>query len=216
MQCPQCHGDYEPIDLKTITGSIVDSRRCTQCGGFWFARPLTEPFAPESIAQYDRPVPNYSLRNLDLTCPNDESLMTQVDNDSAIAGVKSWTCPDCDGVFFPKGQLAMYSKWEQDQVSTGAIPGNFSRVQAAGSVSLMAILAISIFGSIGRVGTYQAASNSTLPTSGPNVFTLILLAVTYLAGTVLAVLGRRLVLIIIGWSVIVICLVGFAVIIFGP
>lgn len=216
MQCPQCHGDYEPIDLKSISGSIINAKRCTQCGGFWFPRPLTEPFMSDLVAQYDRPVPNYSLRNLDLTCPNDGSLMSQADNDSAIAGVKSWTCPDCDGVFFPKGQLAMYSKWEQDQVSTGGIPGSFGRVQAAGSVALMAILVVSIFGSISKVGTYAAASNSTLPTSGPNVFTLILLALTYLAGTVLAVLGRRLTLIIIGWSVIVICLIGFAVIIFGP
>ena len=216
MQCPQCQGDYEPIDLKTITGSIVSSRRCTQCGGFWFSKPLTEPFMSDSVAQYDRPVPNYSLRNLDLTCPNDGSLMAQSEDESSVYGVKSWACPDCDGIFFPKGQLAMYSKWEQDQVSSGPIPGNFSRVQAVGSVSLMAILTISIIGSIGKVGTYAAASNSTLPTSGPNVFTLILLAVTYLAGTVLAVLGRRMVLIIIGWSVIVICLIGFAVIIFGP
>jgi hypothetical protein len=63
---------------------------------------------------------------------------------------------------------------------------------------------------------YQAASTQTLPSTGPNVLTLLLLAVTYLAGTILAVLGRKLPVILLGWGVIAICLVGFSVIIFGP
>jgi hypothetical protein len=216
MQCPQCHGDYEPLDLHSISGALVKVKRCNQCGGFWFPKPIKEHFQAESVAQYDRPVPNYSLRNLDLICPNDQTVMSQIEDDGGPSGAKRWSCPDCDGTFFPKGQLALFSQ-EDLRVAGSSGKIGLGRAQAAGAVSLSVLLVIAILGAVGKVNpTYLAADNNPLPTSGPNVFTLILLALTYLAGTVLAVLGRRLVLIMIGWGVIIVCLVGFAVIIFGP
>jgi len=216
MQCPQCHGEFEPIEIRSSGNALVNVRRCTQCSGFWFPKPMNEPLQYEAVTKYDKPVPNYSLRNMDLICPNDKTLLTQAEDEAAFNGIKYWSCPDCDGTFFPKGQLASYSQWEQKRAGEKTNKGGLAKSQAAGAVSLMFVLVVMVMGSLGNSTAFNAAEVQTLPTAGPNVFTLILLALTYLAGTVLAVLGRKLVLIIIGWGVIITCLIGFAVIIFGP
>ncbi len=216
MKCPLCEGEFETVELRTVGARTVDAKHCTQCGGFWLERSLEEPLMPEWVAQYDTPQPNYSLKASDLFCPIDDSRLEQVDGNIDSAGSRYWQCNDCRGQFYPKGQLALLTNHQaKTNPRVPALATN--RGRAAMGISLVAVLFVGVMASFNRFN-YQlnAASNSPLPTTGPNVYTLILLALAYIAGTVLAVLGRKLPLIITGWAVIAVCMLGFAVVIFGP
>ncbi|MEX0594636.1 MAG: hypothetical protein WD157_00865 [Patescibacteria group bacterium] len=216
MKCPLCNGDYDQVDLLTTGGSLVEAKKCIQCGGFWFPKPFTSQLDPKSVAQHDTPSPNYSAKSYDLMCALDGTLLAPAEHDVSPHSGQYWTCPDCDGMFFPRGQLALHQQWlsSQQTAVTAQSPG-FGRAKATTAVLSMFVLSAAILASVSKVDL-QAAQVQALPNSGPNVLTLMLLAVTYIAGTVLAVLGRRLPIIFMGWGVIIICLFGFSVIIFGP
>lgn len=213
MKCPQCSGDFETINLRTISGGLLSTRRCVQCGGFWFAREIGEQFIKDSVEAVDVPILNYSLRNLDLICPNDKTLLAQMD-DAIAEKVNYWSCEDCGGMFFPRGQLALYVA-HREKLYGSEKPGNIGRAQAAGAISLVFLLIVIVGGSLNKI-QYTATADQVLPTSGPNLMTLVILALAYLAGTVLAILSRRVSLLLVGWSVILLSLFGFALIIFGP
>lgn len=217
MKCPYCGGEFEAIDLRTTDGGVSNVNHCTQCGGFWFESEPTATFLPESVGQYDTAQPNYSLKTFNMMCPIDQTILEEQDNHTPSNG-RSWHCNDCRGVFYPRGQLALMSH-RQTKAGDSAppTPGLAGRTQAAVSLSLLGVLAIGVLAVFSRSNlTLSAASATPLPTSGPNILTLVLLALTYLAGTILAVLGRRLPIIIMGWGVILVCLFGFSVLIFGP
>ncbi|MBI4948341.1 zf-TFIIB domain-containing protein [Candidatus Berkelbacteria bacterium] len=217
MKCPLCEGEFDPIELRTVFAGIVNAKQCVQCGGFWLEKELTEPLDQKSINQYESPKPDFSVKAFDLHCPLDGTLLSQSNYDEQVSGAKNWQCNDCGGQFYQKGQLAL--KTAATHKSTGHLISKKlnSRTQVASGVSLMAILIVSVMASLNSFGLeYSAASNSPLPTSGPNVLTLVLLAVAYLAGTVLAVLGRKMPIIVMGWSVIAVCVFGFGIVIFGP
>lgn len=217
MKCPLCDGDQEPIELRSISGRIVNSKHCLQCGGFWFPRPMSERLEPQSVAVYDVQQPNYSLKSDDLMCPIDRTLLERTEDLELPNGAKLWHCPDCEGAFYPRGQLALMTAWLAAHDGTKHPDGLRARARGAVGVSLSIVLIVLTFATVQHTSlTFQAADGSPLPTSGPNVLTLILLAMAYLAGTVLAVLGRRLAMIMLGWGVISICLFGFAIVIFGP
>lgn len=212
MNCPMCEGGFESVSIRSVGGTTRQVRRCAQCSGFWFDARGDEGLDPAAVADLDVPQPNYSLRHLTLTCPTDETLLEQSDHEAGPTGFKVWTCPDCHGVFYPRGQLALFYKWANTQgMPTLVAP----RSQAALAVMLTVLGGILTFASVNTQG-FQAAVAEPLPTGGPNILTLVLIALAYISGTVLAVLGRRLPIILMGWSVITICLFGFFVIIFGP
>ena len=215
MKCPLCNGDYEKIHIKAVDGSSVEAMKCLHCSGIWFSRPLKGNLDQDSIADHDSPAPNYSTKSSDFTCPADGTLLQAAEHDVSPHSGQYWSCPDCDGMFFPRGQLALHQRWLRDQQGTDAHRSTFSRARASTAVLSVFILVVAILAALSRVDL-QAAQTQALPNTGPNVLTLIMLAVTYLAGTILAVLGRRLPIIFTGWAVIVICLFGFSVIIFGP
>lgn len=213
MRCPQCGGDFDIANLQGVDGNVVPSKRCSQCKGFWFER-FPPTLMTKSVEQFDVPQPNYSLKNLDLICPNDGTLLQTADHDDLPNGGKYWTCGDCEGTFFPRGQLALITSWKITQTVDLQTAGLPVRTQAALATFLLAFGSVlTIMGTIKT--SYNAAENTVLPTAGPNIFALILIALTYLAGTILAVLGRKLPIIITGWAVIVVCLLGFSVIIFS-
>lgn len=218
MKCPYCGGEFEAVDLRTVGGGVSNVNHCTQCGGFWFDKLPDESFSPESVAQYDSPQPNYTLKAFNMSCPNDKTILEESNRTDGPAGSRWWFCNDCRGVFYPKGQLALMTQFHnRPGVAAPAKAGMGARTQAAVAISLVFGLVVLTLGTLSRSNlSLQAAGTQPLPTAGPNIITLVLLALTYLAGTVLAVLGRRLPMIIMGWSVIVICLVGFSVLIFGP
>jgi Zn-finger nucleic acid-binding protein len=213
MRCPQCGGDFDVANLQAVDGSVVPSKRCSQCKGFWFER-FPPALLTKSVAQFDTPQPNYSLKNLDLICPNDSTLLQAVDHDDLPNGGKYWTCGDCEGTFFPCGQLALISNWQAEQTTDLHTAGLPLRTQASLATFLVALGGILTVVSSLKT-SYNAADTAILPTAGPNIFALVLIALTYLAGTILAVLGRKLAIIITGWAVIVLCLFGFSVIIFS-
>lgn len=217
MKCPLCEGEFDPIELRTVFAGIINAKQCVQCGGFWLEKELSEPLDEKSINQYESPKPDFSVKAFDLHCPLDGTLLAQSNYDTQVSGGKNWHCSDCGGQFYQKGQLALRTK--ATHKSTGHIISKklSSRTQVASGVSLMAVLMVLGMATINRSGIdFNAASNSPLPTSGPNVITLILLAIAYLAGTILAVLGRKMPTIVMGWSVIAICVFGFGIVIFGP
>lgn len=212
MNCPMCEGNFESVSIRAAGGGTHQGRRCAQCSGFWFDAAADEGLLPEAVADIDIPQPNYSLRHMSLACPVDETLLEQSEHEAGPTGLKVWTCPDCHGTFYPRGQLALFYKWAAMQgLPTLVAP----RARAALAVMLTVLGGILTFASVNTQG-FQAAVAEPLPTSGPNILTLILIALAYISGTVLAVLGRRLPIILMGWSVITICLFGFFVIIFGP
>lgn len=215
MKCPYCGGEFEAVNLLTQTASSVVGYHCTQCGGFWFERLPAESFEPSSLARYDSPQQNYNLKAFNLACPIDGTMLSE--DDSNQADGRRWLCPDCRGVFYPKGQLALSAEAMSAQAPNHSGGTLGSRAQVATALSLVGGLAVLVLGTLNKTtASLSAAGTSPLPTSGPNILTLVLLAVTYLAGTVLAVLGRRLPIIIMGWGVIAVCLFGFSVLIFGP
>ena len=214
MRCPLCNGDYNKIQLRTKERVAVEAKQCDQCSGIWFSRPLNAVLEPETIAKYDTPSPNYSTKSFDLTCSLDGTLLVSAEHDVSPHSGQYWTCPDCDGMFFPKGQLALHQQWLASQQKALHQPA-FSRVKITMGTMFIFVLTIAVFASLSKVDL-QAAQLQALPNTGPNILALVLLAGTYIAGTVLAVLGRRLPVIFMGWSVIVICLFGFSIIIFGP
>lgn len=217
MKCSYCGGEFEAVDLRSQSGASQTAYHCTQCGGFWFERPATETLDSESLSRYDTPQFNYSLKAFNMVCPVDGTILEE-DDARGPAGGRSWSCPDCRGVFYPKGQLALFTDWQTKRTWVHKpSSGLNSRAQVAVSLSLLGVLAVSVLGTISKANlSLSAAGTTPLPTSGPNILTLVLLALTYLAGTVLAVLGRRLPIIILGWAVIIVCLFGFSVLIFGP
>lgn len=214
MKCPQCSGDWESVLFQGTDGSAVPAKRCNQCSGFWFERPPLAEIAPSSVVNFDTPQPNYSLKNLDLLCPLDKTPLDAADFDQLPNGARYWSCPDCEGRYYPKGQLALITATRPNAAGL-VITWVQTRTQAAVASLLVAVGGIAVVISSTKV-VYQAAENQTLPTGGPNIFALVMLALTYLAGTVLAVLGRKLPIIFMGWAVIVVCLLGFSIIIFGP
>lgn len=213
MKCPMCGGDFDGVTLKSDNNVAIFSKRCNQCNGFWFDRNPEQNISEKSVLGFDSAAPNYSLKTFDLVCPNDESLLQAVENEDLPAGSQYWRCPDCDGSFYPKGQLALITSFRaKDQTNTPVT----SRSQAALTAILLIGGAVVANAAFRQGALYNAASDQVLPTAGPNALTLVLLALTYLAGTILAVLGRKLPIVLMGWGVISICLVGFFVVIFGP
>ncbi|MEK7535055.1 MAG: zf-TFIIB domain-containing protein [Patescibacteria group bacterium] len=217
MKCPMCGGDFDNVNLKTVGGSGTWAKHCNQCGGFWFEREPTEFLSLESIHKVDAPAPNYSLKQMDLVCSNDNSLLIGVEREDLPAGTQYWKCPDCEGTFYPKGQLALMVNHQHDvhgEHIAGLISAR-SRTTLAGVLVFIGIGAVIAVGQKTQIDL-NAAPDQVLPTNGPNILTLLLLGITYLAGTILAVLGRKVPIVLVGWCVIIICLVGFAIIIFGP
>ena len=217
LKCPMCGGDFENVNLKTVGGSGTWAKHCNQCGGFWFEREPTEFLSVNSIGKVDVPTPNYSLKNIDLVCANDNSLLVGVERDDLPAGTQYWRCPDCDGTFYPKGQLALVTHWQHD-VHGDQIAGLVSARSRATLAGVLVFVGTAMMMVVAQETdpNLSAASEQVLPTGGPNILTLLLLGITYLAGTILAVLGRKVPIVLVGWSVIIVCLVGFSVIIFGP
>ena len=212
-----CGGDFDTVNLKTVGGSGTLAKHCNQCGGFWFEREPTETLALAAIAKVDVPTPNYSVKNTDLICANDNSLLISVDRDDLPAGARYWKCPDCDGTFYPKGQLALITHWQHTAHPDHVAELTLNRSRTTLAVFLVVVGGVLVNGVVQKTGlTLSAATDQVLPTTGPNILTLVLLGVTYLAGTVLAVLGRRAAIVLVGWAVIIICLIGFSIIIFGP
>src|SRR5947209_1541663 len=114
MRCPSCQGDLETLTLLANGGEALESKRCTQCSGFWFEKGEEDKISAESVEQYDAPSPSYSLKTNDFICPDDGTLMSEMDGESGPAGLKYWRCPDCDGTFFPKGQLGLMANWRHE------------------------------------------------------------------------------------------------------
>jgi len=203
------------VDLRSIDGKKVYAKQCQSCAGFWFDHDLKEIIDENSINKVDVATPNYSLKHEELICPRDRSLLKSVDRSDLPAGIIYWKCQDCGGNFYPKGQLAMISKWQHQHMGE-----HISEVKSARTKAPVALLLLLLGGFVMNAAvkqaTLQASTDQVLPTSGPSILTLLLLGITYLAGTVLAVLGRKIPIVLIGWSVIIICLVAFSVIIFGP
>jgi len=214
MRCPQCGGDFDGISIQAVDGGLVPSKRCSQCKGFWFERYPAASLLPKSVAQYDSAQPNYSLKNWDMICPNDGTLLQATEHDDLPNGGRYWSCDDCEGTFFPRGQLALVVSWQAERSAEVHPSGLPLRTQASLAFFLIALGSILTVVSSFKA-TYSAAEVSVLPTTGPNIFALILIALTYLSGTILAVLGRKLPIILMGWAVIIICLFGFSVIIFS-
>lgn len=214
MKCPLCEGEFEPVSIRSLGGDVRRARRCGQCGGFWFDSNADEGLSATAVAELDQAQPNYSLQSLNLLCPSDQTLLEQSEHDAGPTGFKMWSCPDCRGTFYPRGQLALFNNWVAENGS-GATFGLYSRSQAALAAMLTVAGGILTVAAASSEG-FQAAAAEPLPTGGPNILTLVLIAAAYIAGTVLAVLGRRLPIMLMGWSVIAICLFGFFVIIFGP
>jgi Zn-finger nucleic acid-binding protein len=214
MHCPLCDGDLEPLKLQSNDGELRQSRRCNRCGGFWFEKDMDNDLSGESVGDYDTAQPNYSLQSSNLSCPTDQTLLDQSEADVQPTGLKIWSCPECSGTFYPRGQLALATDWQAEQSKERSL-GVYSRSRAALAVALV-VLGVSAASAV-FTGNYQAVTaTSTLPMASPNTLILVLLAVTYLAGTTLAVLGRKTSIILMGWAVIVVCLFSFAVIIFSP
>lgn len=217
MKCSYCGGDFEAVDLRTQNGGTITSYRCTQCGGFWFERAMGEVLEPEGLKRYETPQFNYNLKAFNMVCPVDGTILEEDDTRGPADG-RSWACPDCRGVFYPRGQLALFTNYQAKQTwAHKPSVGLIGRTQVAVALSLVGALFVLSLGTLSRTNFSLSAAGATpLPTSGPNILTLVLLALTYLAGTVLAVLGRKLPIIIMGWGVIIVCLFGFSVLIFGP
>ena len=154
MKCPMCGGDFDTATFKTLGGSAAQARHCMQCGGFWFERPLDEPLAPFSVSQYDAAAPNYSLKQIDLVCPNDQSLLSEVDDPDQPAGTQFWQCSDCDGCFYPRGQLAHVTNWQATtvEVKTPIV----SRSRSALAVLLMVFGAVVVNLTVQKLGTLEA------------------------------------------------------------
>lgn len=210
MSCPKCQGEFDTIEIQTTSGGERSAKRCNDCGGILINKP--RGLELDSVLKYESPRQLYTTNYDDLFCPNDEGNLEFEQESLRAGGAKYYRCTDCDTYFFPKGQLAEFTK--NDTVPEGS----FNRTKIGSAVALSTVLAVSILASVNKVGlSFEAAEvGSPLPTAGPNVFALTLLALTYLAGTILAVLGRRTAIIFMGWAVISICLFGFIVIIFGP
>ncbi len=217
MKCSYCGGDFEAIELRTQNGGTATSYHCTQCGGFWFERASGEQLDADALHRYDTPQFNYSLKAFNMVCPVDGTILEE-DDSRGPAGGRSWACPDCRGIFYPRGQLALFTDYQAKHIWVHKpTAGLVGRTQAAVALSLVGGLLVLTLGTLSRTNVSLSAAGATpLPTSGPSILTLVLLALTYLAGTVLAVLGRRLPIIIMGWGVIIVCLFGFSVLIFGP
>jgi len=158
------------------------------------------------------------LREKDYICPLDGELMEQWFSDEDDIRVRYWTCDKCRDSFFPSGELLAFAKRREKDQSLIAYRTNLSRrAQLTTAFSLLIVGAAFFVASLrANEAVLLAESSNPLPNTGPNLPTLILLAVTYLAGTILAVLGRKLSVVLMGWGVIAVCLVGFVVVIFGP
>lgn len=214
MKCPVCGGEFDGVTFRSRSGSSIYAKRCNQCSGFWFEREPASDLELSSVLEQDSASANYSMKNTDLVCPQDQSLLEEVDSSELPAGSRYWRCNDCDGSFYPKGQLATLSEWRAKNsahVSGGPLKPNV----AISSVLVVALVGL-VGASAGKISGFSAATDQVLPTLGPSLGTLILLAVTYVAGTILAILGRKVAVVAMGWGVISICLVGFFVVIFGP
>lgn len=200
----------EPVSLRDSAGDPVEARRCTQCGGFWFEQEQDEDLSTESVLDYDTATPNYSMKTYNLVCPSDQTLLNQSERDAIPTGLNIWSCPDCSGTFYPKGQLALATNWRNEQAKQRGL-AIYSRSRMAVAIILLVI------GGFFVAFTSQSylAAGQTLPTEGPDILMLVLIAVSYLAGTVLAVLGRKLPIIFLGWGVIIFCIFGFSVLIFA-
>lgn len=210
MNCPQCRGEFENIEIDTARGGTTKAKRCSQCAGFLVDQPKS--FEPESVLKYESPQTTYSFAGDSFECPIDQGRLEYQQDGVSANSAKYYYCESCGVYFFPKGQLSTFvSKIEAPIV--GSI-----RTKIGSAVGLCLVLAISVLATINKVSySFQAAeATSPLPTTGPNLFTLLLIALTYLAGTILAVLGKKMPVIIMGWAVIAICLFGFSLLIFGP
>jgi len=218
MKCPYCEGDLITIQLENNDGEFEEELRCSSCGGFWVKSMPDDGFAPDSIEKIDRPMPNYSLNVRNLMCPMDGTLLVASEFDAYPTGAKYWRCDDCSGNFYPKGQLALISEHQAKASKPAGIMG-MSKAQATSAVMLLIVGSIAFIGSMqaGDGLTFRAAEiTTTLTNPAPNFITLMLLGLTYLLGTMTAVLGRRRQMIYLGWAVIIVCLTGFSLIIFSP
>jgi|GEM_PF-1410155 len=217
MKCPMCGGDFTSVVLKTSSAESVLARQCGQCAGIWLEREPSEPLSGESVREFDTAAANYSLAHHDLVCPLDNSLLSEVDSDDLPAGIRYWHCTDCSGSFYPKGQLAAISKHQNHstahQVAAGRTQVTIASVLVVG---LIVLVNASWRQMEGDLLTLEASTDQVLPGGSLSFLTLILLVACYLAGTALAVMGRRTSLVAMGWGVIAICLAGFFVVVLGP
>jgi len=214
MHCPQCDGELDPTTLRSVIGDTIEAKRCSQCGGFWFEKDQDNNLSLESVQDYDVAQPNYSMQSYNLVCPVDQTLLNQSERDAMPNGLSIWSCPECEGTFYPRGQLALTVSWQAEQAKQRSL-GVYSRSRVAVAVILMGLGTVAFANALTSSPQFLAAEQ-TLPTQGPNILALIMLALAYLAGTVLAVLGRKLPVVFLGWGVIILCLFSFSLLIFSP
>jgi len=217
MRCPNCQADLGRTILRGERGSLK-AERCQQCGSFWFAKDGYRFVPYQEAKKVDAKAPSMGMKEQNFACPLDGELMEQWHSDDDDEWVRYWTCDKCGGSFFPPGQLLAIAKQrDKDQSLLAYRVGLSRRTQFTTALSLL-IAGAAFFTAALRANeaALLAESSNPLPNVGPNLPTLILLAVTYLAGTVLAVLGKKLPIVLMGWGVIAVCLIGFVVVIFGP
>ena len=218
MKCPFCEGDLTSIQIENNDGEYEDVQRCTSCGGFWVKNEPREGFAADAVAKIDKPQQNYSLNAYNLACPVDKNLLLASEFDAIPTGVKYWKCNDCGGLFYPKGQLALLTEYEEKTRRANPFLG-MTKSQITSMVMLFLIGSASFVGAMQTISGFEfhaAEITTTLTNTTPNLITLIMLGLAYLAGTILAVLGRHRQMIYLGWAIILICLTGFGLIVFGP
>lgn len=207
MTCPNCRGEFHEITLKG-QGGAVRAKRCGQCNGFWFENNRFLSVKTESACQVDVPSHHFGLQEYTFMCPVDQTLMHEEADDHDVK-VRYWHCTECQGNFLPRGQLATMC-----QARNRPAVSRSRAVEAILLSTLLVVVSVSAFRQDSL--SLNAQATAPLPNAVPNLAAIILLVGTYLSGTVLAVLGRKPSVVLLGWLVIFVCLAGFGILIFGP
>lgn len=215
MRCVNCQGELGSISFQTVGGARLKAKRCLSCGGFWFINGQLQEVSLSAAHQVDNHSPSYALQEHNFICENDRTLMNRVSVAGNPVDSHFWRCSECAAVFVPRGQLAALTDIYHSKRLENQPTAHVGRAQLTEAVLLVG-LGVFLATKGWQRNAGLLASGDTLPSQGPVLLPLVLLSVTYLSGVILAILGRKLPLILMGWGVIAVCILGFIVLATGP
>ena len=139
MQCPNCRADLNTIEVIDNFGQGFGIEQCPACGGFWFDRNELYRVPIKVALQLDSPSPAQTYSG-NLQCPHDKALLVEFKDPNLPPQLVIYRCPDCGGLFLPKGGLYAYKEY-QTQKTLKSI--EFSRKSAI-AISILFTLSLSI------------------------------------------------------------------------
>ena len=116
MICPECRQYLTTYNIQNAIGKKITIEKCPSCFGFWLDRWEANDLSKKDVENLTRKdaKTNFSiLSSFARKCPHCQIPLARIQDKDFPSAVAIFTCPQCQGSWFPHGQLLELKKSQQ-------------------------------------------------------------------------------------------------------